>query len=166
VTGVAQEKSTPRSSTAFLLAVLWVATLALYAQVTRHGFIYLEDDRYLTENPAVRAGLTWAGIAWAFTTSHLGSWQPLTWLSHMLDVQLFGMDPGRHHLVSAVLHATNAALLFLFLARATGTAWRSAAVAALFAVHPLHVESVAWAAQRKDVLSTLFGLAALHAYLA
>jgi tetratricopeptide (TPR) repeat protein len=145
-------------------ALLWIGTLALYAQVAHHGFLPYDDGQYVLANPVVREGLSWRGITWAFTTLHFSNWHPVTWLSHMLDVQLFGLDAGAHHLVSAGLHATNAALLDILLMRMTGARGRSALVAALFAVHPLHVESVAWIAERKDLLSTLFGLIAIAAY--
>jgi tetratricopeptide (TPR) repeat protein len=145
-------------------AALALVTGALYARAATFGFVHFDDNRYLTENPVVQAGLTWRGVAWAFTAVHASNWHPLTWLSHMLDVQLFGMSPGAHHAVNVLLHAANAALLLVVLARMTGAPWRSAVVAALFAVHPLHVESVAWVAERKDVLSTFFGLLALLAY--
>jgi tetratricopeptide (TPR) repeat protein len=144
--------------------LLAAGTALLFAHVAVHPFIYFDDNRYLTENPVVQAGLTWHGLGWAFTTLHASNWHPLTWLSHMLDVQLFGMNPGAHHLVNVAFHAANAALLFAVLARMTGARGRSAFVAVLFAVHPLHVESVAWVAERKDVLSTFFGLLALGAY--
>ena len=110
-------------------------------------------------------GLSWSNVAWAFTTMHAANWHPLTWLSLMLDIQLFGPRPGALHLVNVLFHAVNAVLLFLILARMTGAQWRSAFVAALFALHPLHVESVAWVAERKDVLSVFFGLLTLWAYL-
>jgi hypothetical protein len=135
-----------------------------FLQVAGHAFIQFDDDRYVTENPFVREGVTWAGVQWAWTASYAANWHPLTWLSHMVDVQLFGLDAGAHHLVNVLLHAANAGLLGLVLVRLTGAVWRSALVAALFAVHPLHVESVAWVAERKDLLSTLFGLAMLWAY--
>jgi Flp pilus assembly protein TadD len=147
-------------------ALLLVATALLFARVGGYPFVYFDDNRYLTENPQVRAGLTWDGVAWAFTSLQVSNWHPLTWLSHMADVQVFGLDAGAHHLVNVALHALNAALLFLVLARMTGAAGRSFVVAALFAVHPLHVESVAWIAERKDVLSTLFGILALGAWTA
>jgi Flp pilus assembly protein TadD len=146
-------------------AALAAGTLLLYARVASYEFIRFDDNRYLTDNATVQRGLSWAGAAWAFTTLHASNWHPLTWLSHMLDVSLFGMSPGAHHLVNAALHAVNAGLLYLVLVRMTGARGRSAFVAALFAVHPLHVESVAWIAERKDVLSTLFGLLALDAYV-
>jgi tetratricopeptide (TPR) repeat protein len=145
-------------------AALAVGTFALYARSATFGFIRFDDNRYLTENPVVQRGLSWDGVAWAFGALRAANWHPLTWLSHMLDVTLFGMNPGAHHLVNAFLHAVNAALVFAVLWRMTGSRWRSAMVAALFAVHPLHVESVAWVSERKDLLSTTFGLLALGAY--
>jgi tetratricopeptide (TPR) repeat protein len=148
----------------FIALGLVAVTLAVYAQVASHQFIILDDNRYIRENPMVNQGLTLSGIAWAFTTFHAANWHPLTWLSHMLDSQIFGLNSGRHLLVNALIHASNTLLLFLFLRRVTGAKWRSAIVAALFALHPLHVESVAWAAERKDTLSTFFGLLSLLAY--
>ena len=159
------ETATRPARTRWLVAAgLLVGTLVLYARAAGHPFIFFDDNRYVTENPTVQAGLTWSGAAWAFTTLHVSNWHPLTWLSHMLDVELFGVNPGPHHLVNVVLHAANAVLVFLVLLRMTGATWRSALVAALFAVHPTHVESVAWVAERKDVLSTLFGLLAMLVY--
>ena len=114
--------------------------------------------------PMVRAGLTWPGVKWAFTAVHSSNWHPLTWLSHMLDCQLYGLNPRGHHLTNVVFHLANTLLLFLFWARITGALWPSALVAALFALHPLHVESVAWVSERKDVLSTCFWLATMWAY--
>jgi hypothetical protein len=149
----------------WILLGLAVLTFAIYGRTAWHPFIDLDDDLLVSGNPRVRSGLTWENLLWAFTsTSGASFWHPLTWLSHMLDVELFGMNAGGHHLVSVFLHAMNAMVLFLVLARMTGFPWRSAFVAALFAVHPLHVESVAWAAERKDVLSTLFFLLSLWAY--
>jgi len=139
-------------------------TIAVYASVRGNGFVTWDDGAYVVANPQVARGLTWDGVAWAFTALHAGNWHPLTWLSHMLDVQLFGMDAGAHHVVGLVLHVANALLLFDVLRRMTGATARAAFVAALFAVHPLHVESVAWAAERKDLLSTLFLMLALRAY--
>jgi tetratricopeptide (TPR) repeat protein len=145
-------------------AILFAGTLLLFSRVAGHQFLLYDDGQYVAENARVAAGLSWSNVAWALGTLHFSNWHPLTWLSHMLDVQLFGMSPGAHHLVNALLHALNAALLFLLLSRMTGAAGRSALVAALFAVHPLHVESVAWLAERKDLLSTLLGFLALWAY--
>ncbi len=151
----------------FLISlVLIAATAAVYAPVRNYEFVEVDDPAYVSENPAVSGGLTRQGIVWAFTTGHAANWHPLTWLSHMADVQLFGMSPGRHHLTSLMLHIANAVLLFLLLVWMTGAAGRSAFVAGLFALHPLHVESVAWVAERKDVLSTLFWLLATGAYVA
>jgi len=133
-------------------------TLAVYAPVRHHGFVSLDDTVYVTENAYVADGLTAAGLAWALTgiSEQAANWHPLTWVSHMIDVQLFGMRAGAHHMVSVALHALNATVLFLLLTGATGHPWRSLCVAAVFAVHPLNVESVAWVAERKNVLSTLF----------
>lgn len=156
--------ASPARTRWLIAAGLFLGTLALYARVAGHPFIFFDDNRYVTENPTVQAGLTWQGIGWAFTTLHVSNWHPLTWLSHMLDVELFGLAPGAHHVVNVVFHAANAVLVFLVFLRMTGATWRSALVAALFAVHPTHVESVAWVAERKDVLSTLFGLLALLVY--
>jgi tetratricopeptide (TPR) repeat protein len=144
---------------------LIAANLIVYASVWHHGFVNFDDDDYVTANPVVLRGLTWHGVAWAFTTEHAVNWHPLTWLSHMLDVQLFGLDPGPHHLTNLLFHIANTLLLFGLLNRMTGALGRSAFVAGLFAVHPLHVESVAWVAERKDVLSTFFWMLTLWAYV-
>jgi tetratricopeptide (TPR) repeat protein len=144
--------------------VLLLLTFLLFLPLRGHEFINYDDQRYVTENHQVRQGLTPAGVLWAFTTTHGANWHPLTWLSHMTDVQLFGMNPGRHHLVNLLFHLASTALLFAALVRMTGAMGKSALVAALFAVHPLHVESVAWIAERKDVLSTFFWMASLVAY--
>lgn len=149
-----------------MLAGLTGLTLVAFAGVWRNGFVGWDDPQYVTENPHVLAGLTWSGIAWAFTGIEGANWHPITWLSHMLDVSLFGPNAGMHHAVNLVLHVLNALLLFGLLHRMTGVLGRSAFVAALFAVHPLHVESVAWAAERKDVLSTLFWMLTMLAYVA
>jgi tetratricopeptide (TPR) repeat protein len=144
--------------------LLVVVTLALCNPVSRNGFVNFDDDRYVTDNPQVRAGLRSSTISWAFTTLDLANWHPLTWLSHALDCQLFQLNPVGHHYTSLLLHASNALLLFLILQRFTGYTARSLMVAALFAVHPLNVESVAWVAERKNVLCMLFFLLALAAY--
>ncbi|HET7784869.1 MAG TPA: tetratricopeptide repeat protein [Myxococcales bacterium] len=147
------------------MALALVALVAfVYGPVAGHGFVAYDDPKYVYENAMVQKGLGLAGAAWAFTSFHGSNWHPLTWLSHMLDVQIFGMSPGAHHLVNAALHALDAVLLFAVLARLTGSRWRSALVAALFAAHPLHVESVAWIAERKDVLSAALFLCTLLAY--
>lgn len=139
-------------------------TVAVYGPVVRNGFVDYDDPAYVVANPHIRNGPTAESIAWAFTTGYHGNWHPLTWISHALDVRIFGLEPAGHHAVSLLIHALNSALLFLALSRMTGALWRPAMVAALFALHPLRVESVAWAAERKDVLSTFFGMTVLLAY--
>ena len=148
----------------FIAFGLVAVTLAVYAQVMNHRFIVLDDNHYIYQNAIVNRGLTVRGIAWAFTTFHSANWHPVTWLSHMLDCQIFGSHAGGHLMANALIHAANTLLLFLFFKRVTGATWQSTIVAALFALHPLHVESVAWAAERKDTLSTFFGLLTLLAY--
>jgi tetratricopeptide (TPR) repeat protein len=140
-------------------------TVVAYAGAMSNAFVDYDDVSYVTGNAEVLRGLTLHGVAWAFTTFDAANWHPITWLSHMLDVQMFGLDAGRHHLTSVLLHTTNGVLLFLLFARMTGALWRSALVAGLFAVHPLHVESVAWIAERKDVLSTMLLILTVHAWL-
>ncbi len=140
-----------------------------------HGFLTLDDPLYVTENRAVAAGLSPSSVAWAFNIGHAGNWHPLTWLSHMLDVELFGLDPAFHHLVNILIHAVNAALIFFvlhaLLARGGGVGtqgqlrWAACLAAALFAVHPLRIESVAWISERKDVLSASFFLITVLSYL-
>ena len=148
-----------------ILLGLAVVTFGIYAQLIGHRFITLDDPTYIYENPNVNRGITLEGLAWAFTTFHAGNWHPLTWIAHMIDSQLFGMIAGNHLLVNALIHAANTLLVFWFLFRTTHARWSSALVAALFALHPLHVESVAWASERKDTLSTFFGLLSLIAYV-
>ncbi len=146
------------------LALLLAVFIAFWP-ATWNNFLSWDDGVYVADNPHVREGLSVPGVVWAFTSlDYAANWHPLTWLSHMLDVTLFGLNPRGHHLISIGLHAGNTVLLFLVLRGMTGAMWRSALVAALFAVHPLRVESVAWVAERKDVLSTLFGLLATAAY--
>jgi tetratricopeptide (TPR) repeat protein len=152
--------------TILLSALLAAATLAAFSPLFGNGFIKFDDGFYVVRNPHVAGGLTWNDLRWAFNTGYQGNWHPLTWVSHMLDVQLFGMRPGWHHLVSLLFHIANAVLLFVWLQRLTAATWRSLSVAALFALHPVHVESVAWVAERKDVLSTFFLLLTLLAYTA
>lgn len=146
-------------------AVLALLVFAALGRVAGHEFVTYDDPVYVTDNAHVRAGLTSSGVLWAIETVHGGNWHPLTWVSHMLDCALFGLAPGGHHLTSLVLHAANTVLLFFLLERMTSAPWSSAFVAALFGLHPLHVESVAWVAERKDLLSTLFWMLALLAYL-
>jgi tetratricopeptide (TPR) repeat protein len=143
---------------------LVAATLIFYNPVAHSGFILLDDVPYILNNPPVKAGLTWGTVKWSLTTFHAGYWHPLTWLSHALDCQLFGLNPAGHHYVSLLFHAANAVLLFLLLEEATALAWPSLIVAAIFALHPVNVESVAWAAERKNVLSMFFFLLAMLAY--
>jgi hypothetical protein len=139
-------------------------TLAVYGRVAGYPFVDLDDQVYVFGNPNVSGGLSAGGVAWAFTTFWGANWHPLAWLSHMLDVSLFGMRAGGHHVVSVLIHASNAALLFALLRRTTGSVRESGLVAILFAIHPLHVESVAWISERKDVLCAFFFLLALIAY--
>jgi Flp pilus assembly protein TadD len=145
--------------------LLIASTLLVYAPIKDYPFINYDDNLYVTSNPWVQQGLTWERARWAMTTLEAAFWHPLTWLSHMLDVQLFGLNPSGHHLTNLLLHLANVLLLFGVLQRMTGELWRSALVAALFALHPLNVESVAWVAERKNVLSTLFWLLTIWAYL-
>ena len=144
---------------------LAAATMALYAPVLGHRFVVWDDHEYVTANPHLRSGLGWTTIKWAFTSTYASNWHPLTWLSHALDYQLFALNPWGHHFSNVLLHALNAVLLFLLLAWMTRRTGPSLLVAALFAVHPLNVESVAWVAERKNVLSTLFFLWAIGAYV-
>src|ERR1039457_3725749 len=157
-------KLTKNQLSALICLALALVTTALYWPVTHHNFINFDDDDYITNNSHVQAGLTWAGVIWAFQSGSAANWHPLTWLSHMLDCQLYGLNPGGHHSTNLLFHVANILLLFLLLRQLTGALWRSAFVAALFAWHPLHVESVAWAAERKDVLSAFFWMLALMAY--
>jgi Flp pilus assembly protein TadD len=154
----------PQKRRLIFCLLLVLATIALYNPVTRAPFLNFDDVVYVTENPQVHAGLTWNTVVWAFHTSESANWHPITWLSHALDCQIFGLNPAGPHSVNVLLHAANAVLLFLILESATGLAWRSLMVAALFALHPINVESVAWIAERKNVLSMFFFLLALAAY--
>ncbi|SPE27810.1 Tetratricopeptide TPR_2 repeat protein [Candidatus Sulfotelmatomonas gaucii] len=144
---------------------LFLATFAVYAQVRHFDFVNYDDPDYTTGNVHVRQGLTVQGLEWALTSRDAANWFPVTWVSHMVDAQFFGLASGWHHLHNVLLHALAAILLFIFLERATGSRWRSALVALLFALHPLHVESVAWVAERKDVLSACFWFLTLWAYV-
>ena len=138
--------------------LLALITLLVYLPVARDSFSHFDDCDYVTGNRVVQNGLTWAGVKWAFTTWYASNWHPVTWLSHMLDCELFSLNAGAQHYVNVLFHAANAVLLFLLLLRLTQEFWPSLFVAALFAWHPLHVESVAWLSERKDVLSTFFAL--------
>ncbi|MGA2353770.1 MAG: tetratricopeptide repeat protein [Terriglobales bacterium] len=154
----------PQKRRLVLCLLLALATLALYNAVTRAPFLNYDDPVYVTNNPQVRAGLSWKTIVWTFRTPKDFDWHPMTWLSFAADSQMFGQNPAGFHTTNLLLHTANALLLFLLLESATGLAWRSLAVAALFALHPLNVESVAWIAERKNVLSMFFFLVALAAY--
>ncbi len=154
-----------RHSAFALILFLTITTFAVFWQMRNHEFVILDDGKYVTENSHVRDGLTWEGLVWAFTTTHANFWHPLTWISHMLDCELYGLDPGGHHFTNLLIHIANTLLLFLVLERMTGALWPSAFVAAMFALHPLHVESVAWAAERKDVLSTFFYVLTIGSYV-
>jgi tetratricopeptide (TPR) repeat protein len=147
-----------------IAAVLVLVTVGIYWPVMDARFLDYDDNMYIIENAHVQSGLKCSNVAWAFTTGYAANWHPLTWISHMLDCQLYGMDSGKHHLTNLIFHVANTLLLFALLRMLTGALWRSALVAALFAWHPTHVESVAWIAERKDVLSTFFGLLTLMAY--
>ncbi len=154
---------TDRLKGLFLLFLL-TATLVVYAPVGKYDFLSYDDQAYVAGNNHVRAGLTREGVIWAFRDNSVGHWHPLTWLSHMADVDIYGLNPGGHHLTNLIFHLINTWLLFFVLRQMTGMFWRSAFVAALFALHPLNVESVAWVAERKSVLSTFFWFAAIGAY--
>jgi tetratricopeptide (TPR) repeat protein len=156
--------SSQRKKTVISCVVLTVATLAVYGQVAHHSFINYDDQDYVTRNAHVQAGLSWQTFTWALTSTDADNWHPLTWLSHALDCQLYGLNPGGHHFTNVLFHTLNVVILFLLLLWTTGRMGRSLLVAALFALHPLNVESVAWVAERKNVLSTLLFLLALGAY--
>jgi hypothetical protein len=151
-------KRVPRgaASTWLVRLILVLLVLAIYGQALGFGFVTLDDPTYVADNPWVLRGLSWDGVRWAFTSFHAAIWSPLVWLSFMLDVEIAGAAPRTFHATNFLLHTASSLLLFELLDRATGARWKSAWVAALFAVHPLHVESVAWISERKDVLSGLF----------
>src|ERR1044072_9755743 len=152
--------------TRLLVALLLLAlTWAAYQSVRRYEFVDYDDDRYATANPRIQQGLNWQNAVWAMTAMEVANWHPLTWLSHMTDCQLYALNPSGHHLTNLLLHLVNVLLLFHVLQLMTRALWPSALVAALFAVHPLNVESVAWIAERKNLLSTLFLLLAMWAYV-
>ncbi|HEX3103578.1 MAG TPA: hypothetical protein VHQ22_03965, partial [Terriglobales bacterium] len=150
--------------TLVICLLLAAGTLALYSRAVHAGFLRYDDDRYVVENPHVRSGVHWSTVTWAFTTFEQANWHPLTWLSHALDVQLFGLNPAAHHFMNLLFHGASVVLLFLLLQWLTGYPWRSLAVAALLAVHPMNVESVAWIAERKNVLCMFFFLLTLLIY--
>lgn len=154
----------PAKRTFVLCLLVAAATLAIYAPVTQNNFVNFDDDTYIVFNPHVRAGLHWQTVKWSFMTFEQANWHPLTWLSHAMDCSIFGLNPLGHHTVGVLLHAACAVILFLLVESATGFTWRSLIVAMIFALHPVNVESVAWAAERKNVLSMFFFLLALYAY--
>ena len=155
-----------RTQPHLLISLLLIAaTLVVFWQVTGHGLLAYDDDVYITDNLCVQDGLTRDAIQWAFVTRLNANWHPLTWISHMVDYELYELDPLGHHLTSLLLHMANVVFLFLVLRRMTKSLWKSGFVAALFAIHPLHVESVAWVSERKDVLSTLFWIFTMWAYI-
>lgn len=154
----------PRRTPALAALVLFLATVGVYWPATHNQFVNYDDDQYVFANPRVQQGLSWETVRWAFTTTELSNWHPLTWLAHTADTQAFGLAPRGHHAVSVLLHAVNAALLFWLLFRATGALAPSLLAAALFAVHPLNVQSVAWVSERKNLLSTLFWFLTFAAY--
>lgn len=154
-----------RMRSAILIGLVLVAiTCAVYWQVGEHGFLTYDDDMYVTQNLHVLTGMTSTNTAWAFSSAYSGNWHPVTWLSHQADVQFHGMNPRGHHLTNVLIHSISVLILLLFLARSTGKVWQSSFVAALFAFHPMHVESVAWVAERKDVLAAFFGFLTLLFY--
>jgi Tfp pilus assembly protein PilF len=158
-------RSSDNRRTLFVCLFLTITTIAIYWQVNSHDFVNFDDNEYITANRHVQTGLTSGNIIWAFTTFYASNWHPLTWISHMLECQLFGLRPAGYHIVNLFFHIANSLLLFLILHRMTKAIWQSAFVAAVFAIHPLHVESVAWVAERKDVLSTLFWMLTMGAYV-
>jgi len=160
------KQKTDKNLTFYICLALALATLGVYWQVHRYAFVNFDDYGYVRDNPHVQYGFTAAGVKWAFSFSgYASNWHPLTWLSHMLDCQLFDGNAGMHHLTNLFLHIANTLILFIVLKQATSALWQSAFVAALFALHPLHVESVAWIAERKDVLSTFFWMLTMWAYV-
>src|SRR6266481_7079916 len=154
-----------RSTTIAIYMALAAITLAVFGQTIRYDFVNFDDDLYVYDSPVIKAGLTIKGMLFAFVTPHARNWHPLTTISHMLDYQLWGLNAAGHHATNVVLHTMAVLLLFMVLQQMTGVLWKSALVAALFAVHPLHVESVAWVSERKDVLSALFFFLMLGAYV-
>ena len=145
--------------------VLAVCVCIVYGQVHDFEFTNYDDGDYVLINPHIKDGLTLESVRWAFVTNHASNWHPVTWLSHMVDIELYGMNPGAHHLMNVLFHILNTLLLFMILNRMTRRIWESAVVALLFAVHPLHVESVAWISERKDVLCTLWAFLSIWAYM-
>jgi tetratricopeptide (TPR) repeat protein len=159
-----KDRFSMRRQDLIIYAVLVAATLFVYGKIWTHEFIGYDDDKYVTQNRYVSQGINKESVIWAFRSTHASNWHPLTWLSHMLDVELFGLNAGAHHLTNLLFHLFNSLLLFVVFRKMTVHVWQSGIVALLFAIHPLHVESVAWVAERKDVLSTFLGLLTLWSY--
>ncbi|MBN2307521.1 MAG: glycosyltransferase family 39 protein, partial [Candidatus Hydrogenedentes bacterium] len=162
--GTKKKASGLRADVLICMGLLMVTAVA-YSYAPHLSFVNFDDDVYVARNPQVLGGLRAEGVAWAFTTNHASNWHPLTWMSHMVDADLFGVQPAGPHVVNVLLHMANAVLLYIVLRAMTGAVWQAAFVAVLFAVHPLHVESVAWVSERKDVLSTLFWMLTSLAYV-
>ena len=152
------------AGTVLVCLILILAVTGLYHQVRSYEFVSFDDGLYVTENYRVQKGLSRDNLIWALTTTHASNWHPLTWISHMLDVQLFGLDAGSHHMTNVYFHILNSLLLFWVLRRMSNNLWQSGFVAAVFAIHPLHVESVAWVSERKDVLSAFFWMLTIGSY--
>ena len=159
------DPSENRRQTGLICAGLALAVIAAYWPLWQCGFVDFDDYDYVVHNDAIQHGLNWRAIRWAFTTFRSGNWHPLTWMSHLLDFQLYGLNAAGHHATSLLLHAAKPVLLFLILKRMTRALWPCAMTAALFALHPMHVESVAWISERKDVLSTFFWMLSVGAYV-
>ena len=160
-----EKNNISRKQSILVILIIIAMVLYIYWPVQDYGFIYFDDDVYVTQNIHLQSGITTDGLRWAFTTTYFGLWNPLTWLSLMLDYRIFGLNAGGYHWTNVILHILNAVLLFFLLRILTGTVWRSAFVAALFAVHPINVESVAWIAERKNVLSTFFWMTTMLCYV-
>src|SRR4051794_28859575 len=158
-------ESKPKNFIALICLGLALAVFAVFSQVLTCDFVNYDDLGYITQNQNVQHGINLETLKWAFTTGHSSNWHPLTWISHMLDFQIYGLKPMGHHLTNLLFHAANSVLMFLLLRRMTGALWPSAFVAAMFALHPLRVESVAWVSERKDVLSTFFWILTVGAYV-
>src|SRR6266481_4959223 len=162
---IAPHRARRRWLTLGVCIVLASLTWAVFRQTLRHDFVNYDDPRYVYQNSRITSGLNIAGVAWAFSHIHAENWHPLTTITHMLDCQLYGLNAGWHHFSNVLFHTVAVVLLFVVLQQMTGALWRSAFVAAVFAIHPLHVESVAWVAERKDVLSGVFFMLTLLAYV-
>lgn len=161
---ITQETTSHQFQIVLICILFTILTLSVYWKVIGYDFIMLDDSTYVVNNDIVKQGISFDGVRRAFSEVYAGNWHPITWISHMFDVQLFGIIPGMHHLTNVIFHILNTILLFLVLDKMTGAMWRSALIAGLFALHPLHVESVAWISERKDVLSTFFWILTMMGY--